>query len=136
MVDFMLTVMPTYGMSYSLLPSKVLDKVDKLQRDFLWTLDDQEKHKLHYFNWNLATNLKLASKLDIRNLQMQNLALLGKKAWELAQGQVICAKFFKVVYFSASRLYSRDSYTSGFAYFQRSPTDQTSYKVSHSLGYW
>lgn len=29
---------------------------------------------------------------------MWNYALLGKKVWELLQGQTLCAKFFNVVY--------------------------------------
>lgn len=78
--------MPIYVINYSLIQLKVVDKIDQLRMNFLWAHDEQEKFKLHYFNWNLATNPKLAGGLGIKDLKMQNLALLGKKAWKVLQG--------------------------------------------------
>lgn len=76
LVDSVISTMPTYVMSCTLLPVKVLDKIDQLRRNFLWAHDDLNKHKLHYFNWNVATNPKMAGGLGFKDLQMQNFALL------------------------------------------------------------
>lgn len=83
LVGSVISAMPTHVMSTRLMPVKVLEKNDKLRWDFLWAHDDQDKHKLHFFNWNVATNKKLAGGLGLKDLQMQNLALLGKKAWKI-----------------------------------------------------
>lgn len=80
LVESVLTVMPTYAMSCQLLPIKILDRIDTMCRKFLWAHDTHEVHKLHSFNWNVATNPKMAGGLGIKDLQMQNYALLGKKA--------------------------------------------------------
>lgn len=135
-VASMLTTIPTYVMSCCLLPSKFWDKVEKMCMDFLWVHGDQEKHILHYFNWNLAINKKLAVGLKTKDLQMQNLALLHKKAWELDQGQKTMCKFPQSCLFSVIEFYSRGSYTAGFTYFQRSSTCKVSYQIGNSMGYW
>lgn len=51
---------------------------DAILRNFLLKHTQQEM-KLHCFNWDLATSPRTIGGLGIYDLQMQNLALFGKK---------------------------------------------------------
>jgi hypothetical protein len=72
--------LPTYYMSLFPLPVSVANRMEKLQRDFLWGgLGDEFKY--HLVSWSKVCSPVSMGGLGIRNLLMFNRALLGKWLW-------------------------------------------------------
>uniref|UniRef100_A0A2N9IHU7 Reverse transcriptase domain-containing protein n=1 Tax=Fagus sylvatica TaxID=28930 RepID=A0A2N9IHU7_FAGSY len=75
-----LSSIPTYFLSLFPIPARVANRLEKLQRDFLWCGMD-ETPKFHLVNWSqICTPLRTGG-LAIRNLRSFNKALLGKWLW-------------------------------------------------------
>ena len=51
------SAIPAYVMQSNLLPNKVLDGIDKVNRNFLWGSVDN-KRKMHWVGWNKITRPK------------------------------------------------------------------------------
>ena len=73
-----LSSLPTYFLS--LLPEKVANCMEKLQRDFLWSGISGES-KLHLVKWARVCKPLQVGGLGIRQLKSFNSALLGKWLW-------------------------------------------------------
>jgi hypothetical protein len=72
--------LPTYYMSLFPLSVSVANRIEKLQRDFLWGgLGDEFKY--HLVSWSKVCSPVSVGGLGIRNLLMFNHALLGKWLW-------------------------------------------------------
>ena len=76
-----LSSIPTYFLSLFPIPAKVANRLEKLQRDFLWC-GLEEKPKFHLVNWSQICALLRAGGLAVRNLRSFNKALLGKWLWQ------------------------------------------------------
>ena len=72
--------LPTYYMSLFPLPVSVANRMEKLQRDFLWG-GLGEEFKYHLVSWSKVCSPVSVGGLGIRNLLMFNRALLGKWLW-------------------------------------------------------
>ena len=59
------------------LPSHICDKLDKVNRDFLWG-STSEKRKLHLVGWSKIVRPKEDGGLEIQAAKAKNLALLTK----------------------------------------------------------
>ena len=71
-----LSSLPTYFLSLFTIPTHVANKIEKLQRDFLWG-----DSKTHLLSWD-KVRLPIANGgLGIRKLTTFNKALLGKWLW-------------------------------------------------------
>lgn len=66
-----------------MLLTKTLNKIDQIQKNFLWGTTDQ-KRKLHLVNWDLVTRTKGEGGLGLRKDRSKNLTLLASLAWRLA----------------------------------------------------
>jgi hypothetical protein len=64
-----------------MLPEKILNKVDKLNRDFIWGSTDTKKKKLHLVSWKKITKPKSAGGLGLMAAKPNNLALAAKLCW-------------------------------------------------------
>ena len=71
-----LSSLPTYLLSLFTIPIHVANKIEKLQRDFLW--DDS---KTHLLGWDKVCLPIAKGGLGIRKLTTFNKALLGKWLW-------------------------------------------------------
>ena len=71
-----LSSLPTYLLSLFTIPIHVANKIEKLQRDFLW--DDS---KTHLLGWDKVCLPIAKVGLGIRKLTTFNKALLGKWLW-------------------------------------------------------
>lgn len=75
-----LCYLPQYYMSIFKLPISVANKLEKIQRQFLWG-DSNEKRKLHLVGWDKVTKSKKRGGLGVKRLQVHNAALLCKWWW-------------------------------------------------------
>ena len=68
-----LSSLPTYYLSLFTIPSHVANKIEKMQRDFLWV-----GSKAHLVGWDKVCSPKANGGLGVRKLTTFNKALLGK----------------------------------------------------------
>lgn len=73
---------PNYMMQTMHFPTNVCDKLDRINRNFLWG-DTEEKKKIHLVNWHSVCKSKDKGGLGLRKAKTQNLALLMKLGWKL-----------------------------------------------------
>ncbi|KAG7965770.1 hypothetical protein I3843_08G016900 [Carya illinoinensis] len=75
-----LSNLPTYFLSLFPLLASIASKIEKLQRDFLWSGIGDE-FKFHLVGWDkVCTPLRVAG-LGVHNVRLFNQALLGKWLW-------------------------------------------------------
>jgi hypothetical protein len=78
-----LSNLPTYYLSLFPIPVVVANRLEKLQRDFLWGgLGDE--FKFHLVNWSQICTPKMTGGLGVRRMVPFNRALLGKWLWRFA----------------------------------------------------
>ena len=65
------------------MPKSVANRLEKLQRDFLWGGGSLER-KVHLINWEAVCTQKEKGGLGIRKIDPLNKALLGKWLWRFA----------------------------------------------------
>lgn len=73
----MLSNLPIYFLSMLKMPITVVEKIEKIQRRFLWE-GSSEVRKLHWVNWDTLKTPKDKGGLGIYDLRIVNEALLGK----------------------------------------------------------
>ena len=81
------TSIPSYVMQGALLPGKILQRLDKVNRDFLWG-STEEKKKLHLVSWKKITKPKRFGGLGLQSAKEKNLALLAKLCWRFKTNHV------------------------------------------------
>jgi hypothetical protein len=78
-----LSNLPTYLLSLFPIPSSVANRLEKVQRNFLWG-STNETTKFHLVKWTSVCSPMKDGGLGIRNLRRFNQALLGKWLWRYA----------------------------------------------------
>ena len=66
-----------YIMQSNLLPGKVLDGIDKVNRNFLWG-STENKGKMHWVGWRKVTRPKDEKGLGLQTAKGRNTMLLAK----------------------------------------------------------
>ena len=74
------SAIPAYIMQSNLLPSKVLDGIDKVNRNFLWG-STENKGKMHWVGWRKVTRFKDERGLRLQTAKGRNTMLLAKLNW-------------------------------------------------------
>ena len=74
------TTIPAYVMQCTTLPKKLLDNLDRVNRNFLWGSMDDAK-KVHWVGWHKVTKSKKEGGLGIQSSKGRNQALLAKLYW-------------------------------------------------------
>jgi hypothetical protein len=72
--------LPTYFLSLFPIPACVANRIEKLQRDFLWG-GIRDEFKYYLVSWDKVCSPIFEGGLGIRNLRPFNRALLGKWLW-------------------------------------------------------
>ena len=75
--------LPIYFLSLFWMPKLVCDRLEKIQRDFLWGGGSLEK-KSHLVKWGTMCTEKIKGGLGLRSLSKLNKALLNKWSWRFA----------------------------------------------------
>jgi hypothetical protein len=75
-----LSNLPTYFLSLFPIPADVANRIEKIQRNFLWGTTE-EVAKFHLVKWNKVCSPLSHGGLAIKNLRRFNEALLGKWLW-------------------------------------------------------
>jgi len=102
------STVPNYAMQYVDLPSKILNSIDRVNRNFLWGSTDQIR-KMHWVNWKEVTKPKEASGLGLQSVIGRNTALLAKLNWRLhSENNGLWAKVLKFKYCNRQRVNSRN----------------------------
>ncbi|XXG59153.1 hypothetical protein AAC387_Pa04g1283 [Persea americana] len=84
LIQSALANLPIYYMSIIKCPIAIINRIEKLQRDFLWHGREDSK-KIHLVNWKLVCSPKDSGGLGLRPLRNMNQALLGKWLWRLGE---------------------------------------------------
>jgi hypothetical protein len=79
-----LSSIPTYYLSLFPIPVSVAKKLERLQREFLWSGMGDET-KFHLVNWHRVCSPIKASGLGVHNIIKFNQTLLGKWMWSFSQ---------------------------------------------------
>ncbi|KAJ9703126.1 hypothetical protein PVL29_004763 [Vitis rotundifolia] len=80
LIQSCLTHLPSYFLSLFKIPASVVAKIEKLQRDFLWSGVGEGKRD-HLVRWDVVCKPKTIGGLGLGNISWRNLALLGKWLW-------------------------------------------------------
>ena len=77
MIQASLAHIPTYFLSLFMIPVSIASKIEKLQRDFLWSGTGAGKRD-HLVRWDVVGRPKVLGGLGLGKLSLRNKALLGK----------------------------------------------------------
>ncbi|WJZ85876.1 hypothetical protein VitviT2T_005388 [Vitis vinifera] len=80
LIQSCLTHLPSYFLSLFKMPATVAAKIERLQRDFLWSGVGEGKRD-HLVRWDIVCRPKTIGGLGLGNISWRNLALLGKWLW-------------------------------------------------------
>lgn len=73
---------PTHVMRFIKLLSSTSNKINKIQRDFIWGTT-AEKRKMHMLSWDVITRSKPHGGLDIQKTKMKNRACHSCLTWRI-----------------------------------------------------
>lgn len=82
LINASLSNVPLYMLSFYKLPQGVREKIDYYRRRFLWQ-EDQGIRKYHLVRWPVICSPRDQGGLGILDLEIMNIALLGKWLWNL-----------------------------------------------------
>lgn len=96
----------SYTMQTMDLPVSVCDKIDKINRNFVWG-DMEDKKRMHLVGWHKICKPKDNGGLGIRRAKDQNLALLTKLGWKVATNEdALWVKLLRFKYLGSHSLFS------------------------------
>ena len=74
------STIPAYVMQCSLLPNRILEGIDRVNRNFLWGSTESVR-KVHWVGWGKVTQPKSEGGLGLQSAKGRNTALLTKLNW-------------------------------------------------------
>ncbi|CAL1388326.1 unnamed protein product [Linum trigynum] len=98
LINAVLSSQSTYSCSLFPAPKGVVNAMEKIQRDFLWS-GSMDKEKIHLISWDVCKIPKQKGGLGIRDLETHNHSLLLKWLWRFSSEreswwrELICLKF-------------------------------------------
>ena len=80
LIQSCLSHIPSYFLSLFKIPVSIASKIEKMQRDFLWSGAGEGK-KDYLIRWEVVTRPKELGGLGFGKISLRNIALLGKWLW-------------------------------------------------------
>ena len=80
--QYVISAIPSYVMQGCVLPNRVLNGIDRVNRNFLWGSTEEAK-RMHMVNWKTVTKPKSKGGLGIYEAQGRNLAMAAKLCWRM-----------------------------------------------------
>ncbi|RVW78846.1 Transposon TX1 uncharacterized 149 kDa protein [Vitis vinifera] len=80
LIQSCLTHMPCYFLSLFKIPASMAGRIERLQRDFLWSGVGEGKRD-HLVSWDVVCKSKMKGGLGLGRISLRNSALLGKWLW-------------------------------------------------------
>ena len=80
LVQSSLSTIPNYMLQCTHLPAKVLDSIDRVDKNFLWGSSKSSK-KMHWIGWEKVTKPKGEGGLGLQTVKRRNISLLAKLNW-------------------------------------------------------
>ena len=91
---------PTYSMSVFLLTVSVCDEIQKMMNSFWWGSSSGNGKGIRWQSWARLARAKELGGMGFCDLQVFNLALLGKQGWNFIHNpNTLVARLFKAKYF-------------------------------------
>lgn len=81
LANSVLAALPSYGMQLCWYPQSICDFLDETTRSFIWK--GNIGRGIHMVGWTKITKPRAQGGLGVRQARPQNIALLGKRIWEL-----------------------------------------------------
>ena len=105
LISSVAVAMPSYQASSLLLPKKVCDKLDSLNRNFWWGFSGEKKHGLYLKSWDSICSPKALGGLGIKKTEDMNQDLVAKLTWEEASNvEKLWVKMFQKRYVRGKNL--------------------------------
>ena len=102
------STIPNYVMQYASLLNKILNGIDRVNRNFLWGTTDHTK-RMHWVNWGEVTKPKEAGGLGLQAAKARNTALLAKLNWRFhTEKNAPWVKVLKFKYCNRQQINSRN----------------------------
>ena len=86
LIKSVMSAIPNHVMQGAVIPVNVCEKLDKINRDFLWGSTD-ERRKMHMVSWSKIVRSKEEGGLGIQEARAKNIALLSKLNWRMYHEQ-------------------------------------------------
>ena len=95
LVKHVSSTIPNYVMQCNHLPGKIIDGIDRVNRNFLWGSSDTVR-KMHWMGWDKVSQPKKEGGLGLQTARGRNLALLAKLNWRFqTEGDSLWVKVLK-----------------------------------------
>lgn len=102
------STIPAYVMQSRMLPGKVLEGTDRVNRNFLWGSSDNSK-KMHWVGWKKVTRSKEDGGLGLQIVRGRNTALFAKLNWRFhTEEKAPWARVLRMKYCNHQRVNSRN----------------------------
>ena len=99
---------PAYVMQCNALPCKLLDNIDRVNRNFLWGSSESVK-KMHWVGWQKVTRPKIKGELSLHTTKGRNLSLLAKLNWQFhSEKDSLWSKALRSKYCNRQRLNAKN----------------------------
>ncbi|KAK6143123.1 hypothetical protein DH2020_023471 [Rehmannia glutinosa] len=99
--------LPTYAMFCFKIPDSILDKIQSMTSNYLWS-GSANGQKIHWLSWKNNLRGKEQGGLGFRYLRAFNLALLAKQAWRLISHQSsLLSRIFWAKYYPSELFFKR-----------------------------
>ena len=86
---------PVYVIQCTHIPNKILEGIDRVNRNFLWGSLESSK-KIHWVGWQKVAKLKKEGGLGLQDAKGKNTALLAKINWRFhVEKEALWAKVLK-----------------------------------------
>ena len=98
------STIPSYVMQGIYLPGRILDGIDRVNRNFLWGSSEYTR-KIHWVGWQKVTKPKDEGGLGLQEAKGRNTALLAKLNWRFhTEEEALWVRVLKGNYCSSRRL--------------------------------